>query len=172
VYWVVIATVTVVPGVPREGARESIAGGGLIVSEARFELANATPVEVDPAMETKYAVGLITEMLAGITNETRRVPPMTVTTVFAGVLAAAPVPSNAGVRLTVTSPGLMVPEGNGEPVTSTVWIPAWAAVGDAAGESVTAVWARAAEPTRASEMTSAIRVERWREEYITNHSAV
>jgi hypothetical protein len=57
----------------------------------------------------------------GIRNVTRRVVPITVTTVVAVVAVGLPPPT--GVRVTVTFAGKMVPLGKFDPVTLTFVIP-------------------------------------------------
>jgi hypothetical protein len=79
-------------------------------------------------------------MADGMINVTRRVLPTIVVTELAFVtMAVAPPAANSIV--TFVSAGRMVPLGNPEPVMVMLVTPACPAVGVAAGDRVTTVWA-------------------------------
>lgn len=66
VYWVVMAIAAPAPGGSVAGLSDTMAGGGLTVSDALVVLANVIPVEVRPVMDTRYGVGAVTAMEVGI----------------------------------------------------------------------------------------------------------
>jgi len=115
----------------------------LIVNAEVFELAKAVPFVIVPDMATRYTVGLVTEIAAGIVKMIRRVEPTTVVTAVACVTTA--LPPAVGVRLTVVFAGWIVPSGNPEPVRIMLETPGWPLAGAVAGVSVMAAvsaWSR------------------------------
>lgn len=74
-----------------------------------------------------FAVGVDNE--TGTGKVTRRVEPITVTTEVARTFTVRPLPGTTGDKVTVISPGAMVPAGKGEPVTLTLVRPGVAVEG-------------------------------------------
>jgi hypothetical protein len=107
------------PTCPEFGVTEEILPAGLTVKEEVFTLAKAVPSAVLPAMEMLYGAGDVTAIDAGIVKLTRRVLPTTVVTAEAAVVARGG-PAFAGVKITDTFAGRMVPFGNPEPVSVTI----------------------------------------------------
>lgn len=114
---------------------------GLTVSAELLALTKALPVDVVPAIVTRYAVGIETETVLGMRNVTRSVLPETTVTAKAFVLPDGPVPVTAGFKLTVTAEGEMVPLGKPCPVTVIFVTPGSPEVGEVAAFNVTFVCA-------------------------------
>jgi len=123
--------------------------GGSTVKSAELELANAVPVEVDPAMETLKDVGELTESPGGIENNTRSVVPATTDTLVAVVIALGVVPPDAVNEMDTLEPG-MVPAGKFEPITVIDPTPAWPDEGVVKGDKLTCVTCATTAPDASS----------------------
>jgi membrane protein YdbS with pleckstrin-like domain len=99
---------------------ETIEGGGNTVRGAVLLLVNVVPVVVRPATATRYAVGADTTIVVGTMNWTRLVVPLTRATADAFEFPAGVEPL-AGVSVTTTSAGAIVPAGKPVPISETVW---------------------------------------------------
>src|SRR5580692_4551826 len=80
-------------------------------------------------------------LIMGTLNVTRSVDPVTTVTPTAAVDPDGPAPALAGLNVTVTSAGRMLPPGNPCPITVTMVTPGSASLGTADGLSVTWVTA-------------------------------
>ena len=102
---------TVVPRVPAPGATLKILAGGSIVNAEQFVLENATFAVVLPLIDTQLETACAAVRDTGILKLTVRLdPPTGGTTPVALTLTADPLPG-AGVIVTETADGEIVPLG-------------------------------------------------------------
>jgi hypothetical protein len=108
-----------------EGVLDNIPGTGLSVSVEKLVLLKFTPARL-----TLYWVATGTTSVAGTRNVTRRVLPTTVWIVEAITAAdGEPTAEGSGLRFTVISAALIVPDGKLDPVSVTTVEPGVAVAG-------------------------------------------
>jgi hypothetical protein len=127
-----------------------------MVKSAVFELANATPVEVLPAIEILNEVGDVTDIPGGMTNSTRSVVPATTDTLCAVIVALGVLPTE-GVNETLTLDAGIVPLGKFEPTTVIDETPGCPEDGVASGDKDT--WVVCAEEVQATKSVIATAME-------------